>query len=46
MNQYFYGVVMRQEAKDTVGCYLPLALREDNRQPIMLLATLGSVTLA
>lgn len=26
--------------------YSPLALREDNRHPIMLLATLGSVTLA
>lgn len=26
--------------------HLPLALREDRRHPIMLLATLGSVTLA
>lgn len=28
------------------GCHLPLALRDERRHPIMLLATLGSVTLA
>lgn len=35
-----------REANLWDSCYLPLALREDNRHPIMLLATLGSVTLA
>lgn len=36
------------ECADTTEerCYVPFALMEDNRHPIMLLATLGSVTLA